>query len=223
MPSLPKDAITRVVAGSLLTFSGDDRMRHAALPCFDHLPKIINSLEQHPLGILMTGQKLINVCPRADQGSSQSLILCLQHLFPRQACVKGVFKCCNPLRERFGTAANQRGRRAALCLGKLLYDRTGRSPTDLLENVAVGQWLSKSNTLLDYLLNSLPIGMPRTLGCNRFAHSSGIVANATIMFGKINKQSWNKRFPWNIKGAKLAKALVIAGIQGTSKSTDKKQ
>jgi len=206
MPSLPKDAITRVVAGSLLTFSGDDRRRHAALPCFDHLPEIINPLEQHPLGILMTGQKLINVCPRAGQGFSQSLILCLQHLFPTQACVKGVFKRRNPLRERFGTAANQRGRRDALCLGKFLYDRTGRSSSGLLENVAVGQWLSKSNTLLDYLLNSPPIGMPRTLGCGRFAHSSNIVANATLMRGKMSNQPWNRRFPWNTRGVETSES-----------------
>ena len=200
MSSLPKDAITRVVAGSLLTFSGDDRRCHAALPCFDHLPEIINSLEQHPLGILVASQKLIDVCSRACQGFSQSLILCLQHLFPSQACVKGVFKGGNPLRERFGAAADQCGRRAALCLGKFLYDRTGRPSTSLLENVAVGQWLSKRNTLLDYLLNSLPIGMPRTLGCSRFAHSSNIVANATVMCRKTSEQLWNRRFPWNTRG-----------------------
>ena len=98
MSSLPKDAITGVVAGSLLTFSGDDRRCHAALPCFNHLPEIINSLEQHPLGILVASQKLIDVCSRACQVFSQSVILCLQHLFPSQACVKGVFKGGNPLR-----------------------------------------------------------------------------------------------------------------------------
>ncbi len=219
MSSLPKDAITGVFADSLLTFSGDDRRWHAALPCFNHLPEIINSLEQHPLGILVASQKLINVCSRAGQGFPQSLILCLQHLFPSQACVKGVFKGGNPLRERFCAAADQCGRRAALCLGKLLYDSTGRSSTSLLENVAVGQWLSKRNTLLDYLLNSLPIGMPRTPGCSRFAHSSNMVANATALCRKTSNRPWNRQFPWNKRGAETRETLVITGIQGTSKAS----
>lgn len=200
MSSLPKDAIPSVVAGGLLTFGGDYRRRHAPLPCFDHLPEIINPLEQHPLGILMAGQKLINVCTRAGQGFSQGLILCLQHLLPSQAGVKGVFKRCNPLRKRFGPATDQCGRRLALCLGQFLYDRTGRSSTGLLEDVAVGQWLSKSNTLLDDLLNSLSIGVPSTLGCSRFAHSSIMVANATTMCRKTSDRAWNRRFPWNIRG-----------------------
>ncbi len=200
MPSLPKDAIPSVVAGGLLALSGDYRRRHSPLPCFDHLPQIVDALEQHPLGILVAGQKLINVCACAGQGIFQSLILGLQHFLASQAGIKGVFKCCDPLRKRFGPTADQCGRRLSICFGQFLYDRTGRSSTRVLEDIAVGQRFSKRNTLLDHLLNSLPIRVPRTLGCSRFAHSSNIVANATVMCRKMGDQLWNRRFPWNIGG-----------------------
>lgn len=200
MPSLPKDAIPGVVAGGLLTLCGNYRRRHGPLPCFDHLPQIVDSLEQHPLGILMPGEKLIDVCACAGQGLFQGLILGLQHFLASQAGIKGIFKRCDPLRERFGPAADQCGRRLALCFSQFLYDRAGRSSTCVLEYVAVSQWLSKSNTLLNHLLNSLPIGVPRTLGCSRFAHSSNIVANATVTCRKTSDQLWNRGFPWNIGG-----------------------
>ncbi len=202
MPSLPKDAIPSVVASGLLTLCGDYRRRHGPLSCFDHLPQIVYALQQHPLRILMAGQKLIDVCPRAGQGIFQGLSFSLQHLFPGQAGVKSIFKCSDPLRKRFCSAADQRGRRLALCFGQFLYDRTGRSSTSLFENVAVVQWLPKSNTLLDHFLDSLPVGVSRTLRCSRFAHSSNIVANATVMCRKTSERLWNGPYSWNKKGVK---------------------
>ncbi len=208
MPSLPEQRVCTLRAGGLLPLCCDDALGHPNLPRFNHLPQIINTLQQQSLGILVLENEFFQSRTRVVQRSLESSILCLQSLLSFKAGVQGILKCCYALRRGFSPPAHQGSGSRTLRIGHLLGNRSGRASPSVLNNEPMVQRHPTRHPELNHFTNGLPVRVASTLFRSFIGHSSHIVSIATKPFWKSGESSDT---PWNNRGNRGRRASEIPG------------
>lgn len=159
MPSFPQDTVVSSHRRRLLPLSFKHGLWQGSTSCFDHLAKVIYTLEQHSLRMLMSGHQFIHVSPGRIQRILQSFVLSNEQLFSIQTLIDGFFEQWHALGIRFGAHTNPGCLSGNWALRQLLADRRDGPSPRLIDYVSDGEGVSPDNSFENNLVDSLSEGV----------------------------------------------------------------